>query len=68
MQTSRHQTEDGLYGFDLEAAVIEIAAKGYYLFTGSIRLLGASLPRDLQHHKGQSMSDDSRIGSTLSLQ
>jgi hypothetical protein len=39
MQTSRHQIEDGLLGFSLETAVTQIAARGYYLFTGSIRLL-----------------------------
>jgi hypothetical protein len=39
MQTSRHQTEDGLHGFALETAVTQIAAKGYYLFAGSIKLL-----------------------------
>jgi hypothetical protein len=39
MQASRHQSEDGRYGFDWEAAVTEIAAKGFYLFTGSVRLL-----------------------------
>ena len=39
MQTSRDQTEDGLYGFGLETAVTQVAAKGYYLFTGSTRLL-----------------------------
>jgi hypothetical protein len=41
MQTSRHQIEDGLYGFGLETAVTQIAARGYYLFTGSIKLLDA---------------------------
>src|SRR5215207_2113290 len=38
-QTSGHQSEDGRYGFNWEVAVTEIAAKGYYLFTGSMRLL-----------------------------
>jgi hypothetical protein len=41
MQTGRLQAEDGRYGFNLEAALTEIAAMDYYLFTGSIRLLGA---------------------------
>ena len=40
MQTSRHQTEDGRYGFNWEAAAAEITTKGYYLFTGSTKLLG----------------------------
>jgi hypothetical protein len=39
MQASRQQSEDGRYGFSWEAAVTEIATKGYYLFTGSSRLL-----------------------------
>lgn len=39
MQTSRHSTEDGLHGFAMETAVTQIAARGYYLFTGSARLL-----------------------------
>jgi hypothetical protein len=39
MQASHHQCEDGQYGFTWEAAATEIAAKGYYIFTGSIRLL-----------------------------
>jgi hypothetical protein len=40
MQTGRLQAEDGRYGFDLEAALTEIAAKGYSPFTGSTKLLG----------------------------
>ena len=39
MQTSRHPTEDGLHGFAMETAVTQIAERGYYLFTGSARLL-----------------------------
>ena len=39
MQTSCHETEDGLHGFALRTAVTQIAAKGYYLFAGSIKLL-----------------------------
>ena len=39
MQTSRHQTEDRLHGFALETAETQIAARGYYLFTGSTKLL-----------------------------
>jgi hypothetical protein len=39
MQTSRHPTEDGLHGFAMETAETQIAARGYYLFTGSARLL-----------------------------
>ena len=38
MQATGHQSEDGRYGFNWEEAVREIAAKGYYLFTGSIKL------------------------------
>ena len=40
MQTGRLQAEDGQYGFNLEVALKEIAAKGYSLFTGSPKLLG----------------------------
>ena len=39
MQISCHQTEEGLHGFPLKTAVTQIAARGYYLFTGSVRLL-----------------------------
>ena len=39
MQTSRDQTDDALYGFAQEIAMTQIAARGYYLFTGSSRLL-----------------------------
>jgi hypothetical protein len=42
MQTSPHQTDDDpddLYGFALETAMTQIAARGYYLFTGSSSLL-----------------------------
>ena len=39
MQTGRLQAEGGQYGFNLEAALKEIAAKGYSLFTGSAKLL-----------------------------
>ena len=40
MQTGHLQTEDDRYGFNLEAALTDIAVKGYSLFTGSSRLLG----------------------------
>ena len=39
MQTGYHQTDNAVYGFALETAEPQIAAKGYYLFTGSTRLL-----------------------------
>jgi hypothetical protein len=39
MQAGHHQCEDDQYGFAWEAAVTGINAKGYYIFTGSIRLL-----------------------------
>jgi hypothetical protein len=39
MQTSRHPTEDGVHGFAMKTAVTQIAERGYYLFTGSARLL-----------------------------
>ena len=40
MQTSRYPIEDGLHGFAMETAVTQIDARGFYLFTGSDRLLG----------------------------
>ena len=42
MQTGRLQAEDGRYGFKLEAALKEIAAEGFSLFTGSSTLLGGA--------------------------
>jgi hypothetical protein len=39
LQTSRYPIEDGLHGFAMETAVTQIDARGYYLFTGSPRLL-----------------------------
>jgi len=39
MQTSCYPAEEGLHGFAMETAVTQIAARGYYLFTGSARLL-----------------------------
>ncbi len=43
MQIGRLHAEDGRYGFSMQAAVDEIAAKGYSLFTGSRKLLGERL-------------------------
>jgi len=43
MQIGRLQAEDGRYGFTLQTAVDGIAAKGYFLFTGSRVLLGGPL-------------------------
>jgi hypothetical protein len=40
MQIGRLQADDGRYGFSMQAAVEDIAAKGYSLFTGSRKLLG----------------------------
>jgi hypothetical protein len=39
MQTGRLQAQDGQYGFSLDAALKEIIAQGYSLFTGSTKLL-----------------------------
>ena len=39
MQTSRYPIEDGLHGFAMETAVTQIDVRGFYLFTGSDRLL-----------------------------
>jgi hypothetical protein len=44
MQVTRHQSEDRQHGFNWEAAVAEIATKGYYLFAGSSKLLDARVP------------------------
>jgi hypothetical protein len=41
MQTSRDQSENGLYGYAEEPAVTQIAAKGFCIFTGSSTLLDA---------------------------
>ena len=38
MQTSRDQTENGLYGYAEEPAVTQIAAQGFCFFTGSSKL------------------------------
>jgi hypothetical protein len=52
------QTDSGIYGFGPETALAQITGKGFYLFTGSIKLLSApALSHDLQHHQEQSMSD-----------
>lgn len=44
MQITRHQVEDGWSGFTFEAAIAEIKAKGYLLFTGSPKLLEKLAP------------------------
>lgn len=44
MQIGRLQAEDGRYGFNIQAAVDGIAAEGYFLFTGSPKLLGGRFP------------------------
>lgn len=41
MQTGCQQTDNAPYDFALETAMTQIAARGYYLFTGSTRLLEA---------------------------
>ena len=40
MQITRYQAEDGCSGFTFDAAVAGIKDKGYFLFTGSPKLLG----------------------------
>ena len=40
MQITRYQFEDGCSGFTFDAAIAGIKAKGYFLFTGSPKLLG----------------------------
>jgi hypothetical protein len=45
-------------GFGLETALTQVAAKAFYLFTGSIKLLSTPvLSGNLQHHQKQSMFD-----------
>ena len=44
MQIGRLQAENDRYGFNIQAAVDEIAAKGYSLFTGTQKLLGRDAP------------------------
>ena len=44
MQVTRHQFEDGRSGFTFDAAIAEINAKGYFLFTGSPKLLSMLAP------------------------
>jgi hypothetical protein len=40
MQITRYQFEDGRGGFTFDAAIAGIKAEGYFLFTGSPKLLG----------------------------
>ena len=47
MQITRHQVEDGRNGFTFETAITEIKAKGYFLFTGSPKLLDEPAPTPL---------------------
>jgi hypothetical protein len=44
MQASGYQSDDGQYGFNWKIAVTEIASKGYYLFSGSRKLLALRVP------------------------
>jgi hypothetical protein len=44
MQVTRHQFEEGRSGFTFDAAIAEINAKGYFLFTGSAKLLSKLAP------------------------
>jgi hypothetical protein len=44
MQITRYQFEDGRSGFTFDAAITGIKAKGYFLFTGSPKLLGKLVP------------------------
>jgi hypothetical protein len=62
MQTTRDQTDDALYGFSLDTAMTQIAARGYYLFTGSTGLLDArvgvkaSSPDGVRQHRRSTTS------------
>ena len=44
MLITRHQVEDGVYGFALDCAMAKIRADGFFLFTGSAKLLGPQMP------------------------
>jgi len=44
MQVTRYQFEEGPSGFSFDAAIAGIRAKGYFLFTGSPKLLGKLVP------------------------
>ena len=41
---NREEFEDGRSGFTFDAAIAEINAKGYFLFTGSPKLLSMLAP------------------------
>jgi hypothetical protein len=40
MQVTRNQVEDASIGFGFDAAVKKIQSDGFFLFTGTIKLLG----------------------------
>ena len=42
LQVTRNQTEDGRFGFVFSIAVAKIALDGFFVFTGSPKLLGLS--------------------------
>ena len=44
MRVTRYQFEEGPSGFSFDAAIAGIKAKGYFLFTGSPKLLGKLVP------------------------
>jgi hypothetical protein len=46
IQITRYQFEGGRSGFTFDAAIAEIKAKGYFLFTGSPELLGPTRGSD----------------------
>lgn len=43
MLITRHQVEDGVYGFTFDPAVAKIQADGFFLFTGSAKLLSPQM-------------------------
>ncbi len=57
MQIGRLQAVDGRYGFNIETAVNEIAAKGYCLFTGTGKLLGGLQPAATMPSSPEGTSD-----------
>ena len=45
MQVTHHQVEDGEYGFAFAAAICKIQSDGFFLFTGTPRLLSHRIQR-----------------------
>jgi hypothetical protein len=57
MQIGRMQAEGGRYGFDIKAAVEDIATKGFSLFTGSRKLFGVRMQPPTARSHARDASD-----------